>query len=158
MSDSLSFDMSLTGGDEKDSVPYLKKEMIYINDNNTNKIYNTNEVVFDSLSFGSNGRWVDYRNGYLVLPIVISLSGNYLTDNAGTYGVIDWTNATNACTDFCLGLKNSNLQLISSLQLEYGNSQVLQTQGNLNQYLIFKQHTSLSDLDEALNGSLIGVT
>ena len=143
MSEQLIYDMSLS--QEKEEFPFVKKEMMYINDNNASKNYNTHEVIFDNLSFSSNGRWMDYRNGYLVLPLVFSIiSSDGAVDFSGLIG------------DYLLGLKNSNLQLISSIQLEYQNSPIIQTQANLNQYLIFKQHTEMSFQDELLNGPTIG--
>lgn len=148
MSDSLIYDFSLSS--EKLDAPFIKKEMQYVNDTNSSKEYTTHQVIFDSFSLSSNGRWNDYRNGYIAIPIVIAVTGL----NGGN--AVDFSGATAKCSDFLIALKNSNLQLISSIQLEYQNSQVIQTQANLNQYLIFKQHTTLSTDDELLNGSTIG--
>ena len=149
MSDSLIYDFSL--GSDKIDTPFIKKEMQYVNDTNSSKEYTTHQVIFDSFSLSSNGRWNDYRNAYIAIPIVIGVTGV----PAGG-GVVDFTSAIPKCSDFLIALKNSNLQLISSVQLEYQNSQVIQTQANLNQYLIFKQHTTMSKDDELLNGSTIG--
>lgn len=143
MADQLIYEMSLS--QEKEDFPFVKKEMMYINDNNASKNYNTHEVVFDALSFSANGRYMDYRNGHLVMPLVFTIS---TADSSVDFSAI--------VGDYLIGLKNSNLQLISSIQLEYQNSPVIQSQGNLNQYLIFKQHTEMSFQEELLNGPLIG--
>jgi antitoxin ParD1/3/4 len=55
MSDSLIYDMSL--GSEETEVPFLSKQLIYINDNNASKQYSTHEIIWDSLSIGSNGKY-----------------------------------------------------------------------------------------------------
>ena len=146
MSDSLIYDMSL--GSEETEVPFLSKQLIYINDNNASKQYSTHEIIWDSLSIGSNGKYNSLRQGYLAIPLVISVtcavtaSGNN-TDLSAING-----------TDFLVCLKNSNLNLISSLMVEYNNTPLVTTQQNLNAYLIFKQHVSMTKED--VNNELIG--
>ena len=146
MSDSLIYDMSL--GSEETEVPFLSKQLIYINDNNASQKYSTHEIIWDSLSIGSNGKYNSLRQGYLAIPLVISVTCGVTAGGA----VVDLS-ALNS-TDFLVCLKNSNLNLISSLMVEYNNTPLVTTQQNLNAYLIFKQHVSMSAND--VNNELIG--
>jgi len=147
MSDSLIYDMSL--GSEETEVPFLSKQLIYINDNNASKQYSTHEIIWDSLSIGSNGKYNSLRQGYLAIPLVISVTAA-TTAAPGTPIEFSALNST----DFLVCLKNSNLNLISSLMVEYNNTPLVTTQQNLNAYLIFKQHVSMSKED--VNNELIG--
>ena len=147
MSDSLIYDMSL--GSEETEVPFLSKQLIYINDNNASKQYSTHEIIWDSLSIGSNGKYNSLRQGYLAIPLVISVTCA-LTAGPNTIQEFSAINST----DFLVCLKNSNLNLISSLMVEYNNTPLVTTQQNLNAYLIFKQHVSMSKDD--VNNELIG--
>lgn len=148
MSDSLIYDMSL--GSEETEVPFLTKQMVYINDNNTSQKYGTHEIIWDSLQLGSNGKYNDMRNAYITIPLVLSVTG-FVTGAAAN---VDFTAAAVAGTDFMLCMKNSNLSLISSLMVEYNNTPLIMTQQNLNQYLIWKQHVSTSDTN--VNHALLG--
>ena len=114
MSDSLIYDMSL--GSEETEVPFLSKQLIYINDNNASQKYSTHEIIWDSLSIGSNGKYNSLRQGYLAIPLVISVAGSVTAGGAA----VDIA-ALNS-TDFLVCLKNSNLNLISSLMVEYNNT------------------------------------
>jgi hypothetical protein len=55
-----------------------------------------------------------------------------------------------------LVMKNSNLNLINSCSIEYGNNKVCQQTDRINDYLIFKQHSEMSIQDEELHGPTIG--
>jgi hypothetical protein len=70
--------------------------------------------------------------------------------------VIDWTADHVKDSDMLLVMKNSNLNLINSCSIEYGNSKVCQQTDRINDYLIFKQHSEMSIQDEELHGPTIG--
>jgi hypothetical protein len=53
-------------------------------------------------------------------------------------------------------LKNSNLNLIDSIVVDYGNNNVIQQSARINNYLNFKLHSEMSYDDELLNGPTIG--
>lgn len=138
--DSFVYDMALEKKGDEDK-PFLKKELQYIQDNNASQSYQLSQIVFDSLSLSSNGKYNDIRNSTIAIPFVLTMS----TDDV-----------LPANLDFSLAFKNSNLSFISSLQLEYNNSLVFQTQSNLNAYLTFLQHTNFSYDDEEKLGSMLG--
>jgi hypothetical protein len=143
--DGMVYDMSIETEDVK--IPFLKKSVPYVGDTNTNANYSTNEIIFDALNFTNSGQWADMRNGYIMIPLVITLTSN---DDS-----VDFSAGAPTHTDFAIGLKNSNLNLINSMIFEYGTSTLVHSNPNLNQYLIFKQHTTMSEIDEMLNGPLI---
>jgi hypothetical protein len=53
-------------------------------------------------------------------------------------------------------LKNSNINLIDSIVIDYGNNNVVQQSSRINNYLNFKLHSEMSYDDELLNGATIG--
>ena len=70
--DGLDYDMSVET--ENTKYPILKKSTPFIIDNNSSSNFSTNEVIFDGLTFSNSGQWADYRNGYIVLPLVIIIT------------------------------------------------------------------------------------
>lgn len=150
MSDSTIFDLSLGAGDI-DQKPFLKKEMIYITDQNSSGNYSSSQIIFETSQLSNNGRWCDYGNdAYFSFPLMLTATGV----NAGN--AVDWTAGASRATDFILALKNSNYNLIHSIQVEYSNTNVVQLTPYINTYLNFKLHSELSYEDELLNGPTIG--
>jgi hypothetical protein len=99
MSDSLVFEKSNELAD-KDDVPFLKKEMVYIDDQNQRN-YSSNQVTIETTTLSNNGRYLDYHQGYLTIPLVVTVAG--LTA-AGD--VVDFTTDAAIQTDLLLCLKN----------------------------------------------------
>ena len=95
------------------------------------------------------GRWCDYPEAYITLPTVVVISG---LDASGNY--LNWTDAELKDTDHLLALKNSHLNLINSSQIDYDNQKTVQATDHINDYLIFKQHTEMSE--QKLHGPTIG--
>ena len=122
------------------SKPFLKKELIYIIDQNGSNDYSRNQVVFETLSIANNGRYADYKDGFVSFPLHITLKN----DN-------DFDTADNANLKSKIQLKASNLNIIDSVEIQYNNETAVQTNPNLTPYLIFKQHTTYSMQDEMLN-------
>ena len=54
--------------------PFLEKSLVYIQDLNPTS-YSTNEIIFETASLSSNGRYNDYTNAYISIPLVISATG-----------------------------------------------------------------------------------
>lgn len=131
--------------------PFLKYEYSVIPDQATAGNYSSNQCVFESVTLSNNGKWVDYNHGaYFTIPLVFVVSGT-TGGNA-----IDWTTNHIKDSDLLIGFKNSNINIINSIAIDYGNKQCVQATDYINQYLIFKQHETFSEEDEALNGSTIG--
>ena len=147
MADSLIYDMSISAGDIQEQ-PFLKKDMLFITDTSASGNYSTNQIMFETSQLSNNGKWCDYgTDAYLSFPLMLTATCALTT--GGT------AQPMNGCTDYLLALKNSNYNLIHSIQIEYGNSNVIQLTPFINQYLNFKLHTEQSYEDELINGSTI---
>jgi hypothetical protein len=59
MSDSLIYDLSVAAGDV-DQKPFLKKEMLFITDQNSSGNYSNSQIIFETSQLSNNGRWCDY--------------------------------------------------------------------------------------------------
>ena len=122
--------------------PFLEKRYFYLNDNNPSSTYSTSQVQFETTVLSNNGKYNSMAEGVILLPVVITVSGE--------------TGSALQNSDIFLAFKNSNYNLVHSMNVDYNNMQVVQGVDNLNQYLVFKQHTEMSSEDEELNGSLLG--
>ena len=140
-------DLSKSAGSFDDSSPFTSKQLLYVQDNNSSGNYSNNQVIFELQSLSNNGRWNDYQDAWISLPIVVQVNGTT---------AVDFTTGVQQLTDYCVALKNSHVSLVDSFQLDFGNSSVVQRVQNVNQYLAFKQHTELTTEDEELNGDIIG--
>lgn len=120
---------------QRDDHLFVDKQLKYIIDSNNNS-YTRNQIDFDTVSMGSNGKWVDYQNGFIVLPCHFQFRSDVVTDLA---------TATKA-----IRVKN-NLALIDSVAVNYNNTNVIQETSEMCNYSIFNQHTTLSrdDLDKS---------
>lgn len=121
-----------------------------VSDLQTSGNYTSNQTVFETTTLSNNGRIADYRHGYITIPMVDVVTG--------TNGVndIDFTADHIKESDLLLCRKNSSLNMIDSVAVQYQNESGVQEIRNINQYLIYKQHERLSVDDEALNGPTIG--
>ena len=122
------------------SKPFLKKELIYIIDQNGSNDYSRNQVVFETLSIANNGRYADYKDGFVSFPLHITLT----SDNNFEAGADENLRSK-------IEMKASNLNIIDSVEVQYNNETVIQTNPNITPCLIFKQHTTYSMQDVMLN-------
>jgi hypothetical protein len=123
--------------------PFLHKELQYVIDNNGSDDYSRNQLIFETISISNNGKFADYRNGFISIPMVAVMRR--------TAHHLDETEGFNA-----LKFKNSNLVHIDSMAVEYGNDPAIQQRQNFSAYCIFKQHTELSLNDVEINGPTMG--
>ena len=65
--------------------PYLENDMIMITDNNSNRDYGRNQIEFSTVSASGNGKYCDYKNGYITIPLVCRLISD-INFAAGTLG------------------------------------------------------------------------
>ena len=145
MADSLIFDMAQSSGDS-DFHPFVKKEMIFITDQSSSGNYSNGQVVFETSQLSNNGRFCDFGlDSYFSFPLAITCT---MTTQAvpGTY--LTWTAANVKATDYLIALKNSNYNIINTMQVEYGNNSVLQQTSGLNQYINFRLNTEMNYEDE----------
>ena len=126
--------------------PFQRRDVVKMKDMNTAGNYSSNTSSFETVTLSNGGRWCDYTEAYITLPVVVAISAPG----------VDWTGANFKDTDHLLALKNSHLNLINSCQIDYGNQKTVQATDHINDYLIFKQHTEMSQQDELLHGPTIG--
>ena len=146
MSDSIVYDLSSTS--ESVDRPFINKDWQYVNDQN-NGSYSSGQVIISTETLSNSGKWVNFQEAYLKVPLVVVLSG---VDGAGT--VQDMT--ATAGSEFIAGLKNGHWNLIHSLVTEYNNTAVIQSTAFTNVYNSFKAHTTYSLDDVKTVGPSIG--
>jgi hypothetical protein len=149
--DQILFDSSMQAAPSNTS-PFTRREMVKIKDMSTSGNYSSGQVIFETVSLSNGGRWCDYTEAFITIPTVCVISGVATVGGA----VVDWTANHIKESDMLLVMKNSNLNLINSCQIDYGNRSVVQQTDHINDYLIFKQHTEMSAQDEELHGATIG--
>lgn len=136
---------------EKIDKPFLKRSGArFVYDNNVGSSYSGNQVVFEVKEFSfDQPDFPNYKEAYMSFPMVIVLNRTDCAAGAAS----DWRTIA---SDAIIAMKNSHLNLLHSINIEYKNSTVVQTTNYINSYLIFKQHSEMSIQDEEINGPTIG--
>ena len=131
MSDTYVYEESLFK--EKSSIPFVKREITYVNDNN-NTNYN-GIIKFESSSTANSGKWASYSEGYIVAPIVIALQSSVdITSTAGPNGMM-------------VGLKNGYYQFIHQVQVILENTTIIGNTPYTNFWINYKLMTTFSQSD-----------
>ena len=151
MCDKLVFDLA----QEIEGSPsvFVRKDWLNILDNQ-NQNYNNNQSVIDTSQLSNSNKWMNYREAYLSIPMLISLG---LTDqtpallNGGTL-----PNFTTSSIDYAYGLKNWFGQIIHSFTLDYNGTTIIQQTPLSNMWNSFRLITSLSYNDLLTQGDVIG--
>ena len=65
--------------------PFLQHELMYVTDQNGSSDYNRNEVVFDTVNISNNGKFCDYSEAFISIPIVTTIerTNDHLTAEQG---------------------------------------------------------------------------
>jgi hypothetical protein len=139
--DNLVFEESLNT--EIDQSEFISKKWIYVNDNNNGNY--TSQVVLDSTPLSNAGGWVNWSEGFILMPLVVQLTGtdaNLPLDNT--------------LADYSWAFKNGFWNLINSMSVEFNNQNIIQQTPFLNVFRSFKAHTSFSQDDLFNEGTSIG--
>ena len=80
MADNLVFEESLNT--EVDSSEFISKKWIYVNDNNNGNY--TSQVVIDSTPLSNAGGWVNWSEGFIVMPLLVELTSAAASLPAGS--------------------------------------------------------------------------
>ena len=127
------YDLSTQAKSVSNQTPFLKKDVVYIPDENGSTSYDRNEIVFNTINLSNNGRWCDYANdAYISIPVVVKVSRNAEHEAGVQYNAIRM---------------KSGCSMVDSIAIEYMNSTVVQQRRNIHAYSAFKQHTTLSKND-----------
>jgi len=125
---------------------FVRKDWVNILDN-MNQNYNSNQVVIDTSQLSNSNKYASYREGYLLMPMLLTLSttDGVFTPNTAGFG-----------SDFAIGLKNWFGTIVHSITVDWAGTTIIQQTPYINMWNSFKLMTSLSWGDVATSGSTIG--
>ena len=120
--------------------PFLKKEVVYIQDNNSGGVYN-GQIIFDTTQLANSGKFQSWggNDSYIVIPYVVAFKSN--------------ANNTGAKTPNFFSLKNGYWSIIHSMSVDYNGTNVVQLTPYLNMYCSYKAVTSWSASDQIKYGA-----
>jgi len=134
--DNLVFEESVNA--EIDQSEFISKKWIYVNDNNSQNY--TSQVVIDSTPLSNAGGYINWSEGYIVMPLLVQLQAN--TDTNLPVG-------TNLA-DYSWAFKSGFWHMINSMTVEFNNQNIIQQTPFLNVFRSFVANTSFSQ-DDLLN-------
>jgi hypothetical protein len=143
-SDSLTFAQSSSS--EGTAQIFVRKDWCSPIVDQQNGSYRSNQSVIDTSSVSNSGLYANYREAYLAVPMVATLSGTAVNAPA--------TAATSL--DYSLGLKSWFGQVIHSVQVEVSGTTICQQTSYANVWNYFRLITSLSWQDVKTQGASIG--
>jgi hypothetical protein len=143
MADTLVYDLaSMTEGSPN---VFVKKDWLNILDNQNGQ-YRGNQSVIDTSQLSNSNKYMNYREAYLAVPLVLTGSGAALGD----------TSVAATSADYAIGLKNWYGTLIHSLTLDFNGTTIIQQTPFCSMWNIFKLMTSFSTEDVLTLGPSIG--
>ena len=97
--------------EQKTEFIFNNVQQVYIPDQNSGS-YPNGQVVFDLASLSNSGKYIDFQNSYITVPLVMNLN-------------VTASTASSAENAFAASLKNGFHQLINSMSVEVTNAQVV---------------------------------
>lgn len=125
---------------------FVRKDWVNILDNQSQN-YNSNQCVIDTSQLSNSNKYMSYRESYLLLPLLLTLSsadGVFQPATAGT------------SADYAIGLKNWFGTMIHSITVDMAGTTIIQQTPYINMWNSFKLMTSLSWGDVQTQGATIG--
>jgi hypothetical protein len=149
--DKLVFDIS----QEVEGTPnvFVKKDWLNIIDNQSGQ-YASNQSVIDTSQLSNSNKFMSYREGYLSIPLLLTLASSKVTGSIADADLAPATAATSA--DYSVGLKNWFGSMVHQFTLDMNGTTICQQTPYINMWNSFKLMTSLSWGDVATIGSTIG--
>ena len=126
---------------EVDTSQFIKKSWVYVNDNNSQNY--TSQVVIDATPLSNAGGWINYQEGFIVMPLAVSL----------TSSTTDFLAASDNTPNFTWALKNSAVSMLNSMTVEFNNQNIIQQTSFSNVFRNFKMLTSFSEEDVLNEGA-----
>ena len=139
--DTLVYDMAQAS--EGSASIFVKKDWLNILDNQ-NGAYAANQSVVDTSQLANSNKYMNYREAYLGVPLLLTATG-----------LGDQTNASYSA-DYAFGLKNWFGSIIHSMTLDLAGTTIIQQTPYSGLWNTFKLMTSLSWGDVTTIGSSIG--
>lgn len=112
--------------------PMIEKSVIW--QNSIESSYN-GYITFNLSQISGAGRYVDWKNGYLQIPYLVSLKSAQNITAAG------------AVNKFSAILKNGSHQLINSISVSYNTVKIVEQTDHINQFVSYKLMTGLNNDD-----------
>jgi hypothetical protein len=167
MSDKLVFDLA----QEIEGSPniFIRKDWLNILDNQAQN-YNGNQSVIDTSQLSNSNKWMNYREAYLSVPLLITLGtvappvpaglnaipGLFTPATITNFPQQNPSNLLQSTSAYSIGLKNWYGSIIHSFTLDYNGTTIIQQTPFINLWNTFKLMTSLSWADVQTQGTVIG--
>jgi len=123
------------------------KKWLQVLDQN-NGSYSSGQSTLETTSLSTSDRFMNYREAYLSVPLIITVGNNTDVNNAGM------ANAT--AKSKLIGMKNSYTSIIHSFSCDLNGTNIIQNTPFTELYNAFQLMTSLSWDDVKTQGSTIG--
>jgi hypothetical protein len=146
--DTLVFDMSSQS--EGSPSVFVRKDWLSILDNQ-NQNYQGNQSVVDTSQLANSNKYMNYREGYFLIPLMLTLTGGAVTGTSYFSPA-----STLSSADFALGLKNWYGSIIHSFTLDYNGTTIIQQTPYIGMWNTFKLVNSLSFNDLVTSASQLG--
>jgi hypothetical protein len=119
-----------------ESSPFLSKTHVVINDNNPNANYASGQVIFQTDTLTSNGKYADIRNSTIQIPFMFVVEGvPTVTDGTSTFP----HNFTTSVVDNFLSTKNSDYNWLSSYSIDVDGGNVVSQFDTAGIYTVWKK-------------------
>ena len=126
----------LSSMSESDPNIFIKKDWVSILDNQ-NANYAGNQAVIDTSQLSNSNKWINYREGYLTIPLQLCLS-----TATASHAFAPQTAGTSV--DYGVGLKNWYGSVIHSISVDLAGSTIIQQTPFQSLWNNFKLLTTLS--------------
>jgi hypothetical protein len=137
---------------EIDQSEFISKKWIYVNDNNTGNY--TSQVILDTTPLSNAGGYVNWSEGYIVMPLVVQLTS--LLPASLPLGGSDASGNSPLEASYAWAMKSGYWNMINSMSVEFNNQNIVQQTPFLNVFRSFKALTSFSKDDVKNEGATIG--
>ena len=144
--DQIVYDMSSQS--EAEPNIFIKKDWISILDNQ-NGVYSSNQAVIDTSQLSNSNKYMNYREGYFTIPMLLSL-----TQSSNSVNFLPGA-AASSC-DYALSLKNWYGSIIHSISVDLAGTTIIQQTPFQSLWNTFKLMTTLSYQDLLTIGPSIG--
>jgi len=135
---------SMASETESTSKVFVRKDWLSILDTQSGN-YRGNQSTIDTSTLSNSGKFLNYREAYLSVPLVLTLTGN---------GLVPATAATSV--DYGIGLKNWFGSIVHSFSLDVNGVTIVQQTPLCGLWNSFKLMTTLSMNDVQTIGASIG--
>lgn len=146
--DTLVYDMSSMS--EGTPQVFVKKDWLNILDNQ-NGNYNGNQSVIDTSQLANSNKYMNYREAYLAVPMVLTA-----TTGSGTDKVFPNPSVAGTAVPYGIGLRNWFGSIIHSFTLDYNGTTIIQQTPYIGMWNTFRLMTTLSKQDIITNGAQMG--